>query len=312
MPPAHDLASFVRVADLGTFAATAQEIGLTASGVSRIITRLEERLGVKLLHRTTRRLVLTQEGEIYLLRARDILAAIEAAEAEVAAELGRPRGLIRINTGTAFGKHRLVRLLPEFQELYPDVAIELSISDPRIDPVAGQIDVTIRVGPLGDSPLVMQRLGEVRRIIAASPDYLARRGRPKRAADLMGHNCLLLSGFSHQANWPFRQNGQRQTVAVKGSISCDSAELLLDLALAGAGIVRLGDFLGERALADGRLVPLLEDCHEAEPTPISALILPGRQNIPRVRAFVDFLKTRMAAKRGVRAPEPERAFSGSA
>lgn len=293
MHPAGDIASFVRVVDLGSFAAAALEAGLTASGISRAVARLEHGLGVKLLHRTTRRLVLTQEGEIYLARARDILAALEAAEAEVTAARGRPQGLLRINAGTAFARHRLARLLPEFQALHPGIAIDLSVSDQRIDPVAGQIDVTIRVGPLDDGPLIRQRLGEVRRIIVASPDYLARHGTPLAPVDLLQHNCLLLSGFSHQASWPFCEDGRRFTLPVKGALSCDSADMLLDLALAGSGIIRLGDFLGEAALAQGRLVTLLGACHDDEPMPISALVLPGRQAIPRVRAFVDSLKTAM-------------------
>lgn len=298
MDPASDIAIFVRVVDRGSFAAAAQDVGLTASGLSRAVTRLEDRLGVRLLHRTTRKLVLTQEGELYLRRARDILAAVEAAEAEVAATRGRPRGLIRVDTGTAFARHRLARLLPEFQRLYPEVEIALSVGDRRIDPVAGQVDVTIRVGALADSALIGRRLGEVRRIIVASPDYLGRHGTPAKPADLLGHNCLLLSGFARQANWPFLVDGQRLLLPVRGSLSCDSADVLLDLALAGCGVIRLGDFLGEAALAEGRLVALLGDCHDPEPAPITALVLPGRQDIPRVRAFLDFLRERLQRGEG--------------
>src|SRR3954447_5681378 len=145
---------FVRVVDLGSFAAVAEETNLTPSGISKIVTRLEIRLGVRLLQRSTRRLVLTQEGETYALRCRDILAALEAADAEVTAGRGDPKGLIRINTGSAFGKHRLARLLPRFHALYPDISIDVSITDRRIDVIADQIDVAIRVGPLEDSSLL--------------------------------------------------------------------------------------------------------------------------------------------------------------
>jgi DNA-binding transcriptional LysR family regulator len=290
MHPTSDLAIFVRTIDLGTFAAVGAETGLTASGISRVVTRLESRLGAKLLHRTTRRLVLTQEGETFLVHARGILAAVEAAEADVASTLGRPRGHIRINSGSAFARHKLARLLPRFTAQYPEVTIDLSVNDHRIDPVTDQIDVTIRVGPLADSALIAVRLGEVRRIIAASPFYLERNGTPLRAADLMRHNCLLLNGFARLAQWPMFEDGNRVMMAVRGSVSCDSADVLLDLALAGVGLVRFGDFLGEAALADGRLVAVLDDCHDQDPQAITALILPGRQSIPRVRAFVDFLK----------------------
>ncbi len=291
MHPMSDIAFFVRTIDLGTFAAVGAEAGLTASGVSRVVTRLERRLGAKLLHRTTRRLVLTQEGETFLAHARGILAAVEVAEADIASILGRPRGHIRVNTGTAFARHKLARLLPQFTNQYPDITVDLSVNDQRIDPITDQIDITIRVGPLADSALIGVRLGEVRRIIAANPQYLKRHGIPRQAADLMRHNCLLLSGFSRLAQWPMFEGGKPVMIAVKGSVSSDSADVLLDLALAGAGLVRLGDFLGEAALAEGRLVPLLAQCHDPDPQPITALILPGRQLIPRVRVFVDFLKS---------------------
>lgn len=285
-----DIAIFVRTVDLGAFAAAGKEAGLTASAVARIVSRLESRLGAKLLHRSTRRLVLTQEGETYLHHARAIIARVEEAQAQIGAVKGRPQGLIRINTGTAFAKHKLVRLLPEFQTLYPDISVALTVGDQRIDPLLDQTDVTIRVGPLQDSGLVLLQLGTVHRVMVASPGYLARHGVPQHPRELLAHNCLQLSGFTRLAEWPVLEDGKRVMLPVKGSITCDSADLLLDLALAGVGIVRLGDFLGEQALADGRLVPLLTTLHDSDPTPLSALVLPGRQNIPRVRAFLTFLK----------------------
>jgi len=287
--PAGDMALFVRVAELGSFAAVALEIGQTPSGVSKALTRLEDRLGVKLLHRTTRKLVLTQEGETYLSHARPILAAIEAADAEVAGQGGVPQGLLRINTGTAFAKHRLAALLPGFQKAYPRITLSLSVNDHRIDPFADQIDVTIRVGALSDSDLIAHPLGSVHRIIAASPDYLARFGTPEQPGDLRAHNCLRLKAASAQTLWPMIENGQAIAYPISGTIECDSADLLLDFALAGLGIIRLGDFLGEKALADGRLIPLLAAYHNPTPAPITALILPGRQKLPRVRAFIDYL-----------------------
>ena len=291
--PTSDLAVFVRTVDLGSFAAVGLELELTASGVSRIVSRLERHLGTRLLHRTTRRLVLTQEGETFLVHARRILSAIEVAEADVASVHGRPRGHLRINSGTAFARHRLARLLPQFMEQFPDITVDLSVSDHRIDPIADQIDVTIRVGPLADSELIAVRLGEVRRVIAGSPRYLERRGVPSRPADLAQHICLQLTGFSRLAQWPMFEQGKRVMVPIKGSIRSDSADFLLDLALESAGLVRFGDFLGEAAVRDGRLVPVLLHCHDSDPQPITALVLPGRQDIPRVRAFVEFLKAKV-------------------
>lgn len=284
-----DITIFVRTIDLETFAAAGAEAGLSASAVARIVTRLETRLGVKLLARTTRRLSLTQEGEIYLSHGRAIIAAVEVAAAEVSVSRTHPRGLVRINTGTPFARLRLVGWLPAFQAQYPGITLDLTVSDQRGEPTFDQTDITIRVGPLADSGLILIPLGKVSRIIAASPDYLARHGTPQQPRDLLAHNCLLLSGFARLAQWPMFEGSKRILLPVKGNVTCNSADVVLGMALKGIGIARFGDFLAERAIADGRLVPLLTNCHDTDPTPISALVLPGRQNIPRVRALLDFL-----------------------
>jgi DNA-binding transcriptional LysR family regulator len=286
-----EIAIFVQVSEQGSFAAAAEELALTPSGVSKAITRLEDRLGVRLMQRTTRRLVLTGEGETLLARGREILAAIEAAEAEVTIARGKPRGLLKVNTGTAYAKHRLAPLLPAFQMRYPDISFDLSIADRRVDVIGEQIDVAIRTGGSGDSSLITRRIGDMRRIICASPAYIARHGAPLVPADLAKHNCLLLTGFARLAAWPMRVDGRIIDMNVKGTVVCDSAELLLDMTLAGLGIARFGDFLAEEALAKGLLVPLLVGYHVVEVAPISALMPPGRQHLPRVRAFVDFLAT---------------------
>ncbi len=290
--PSDEIALFVRVVEEGSFAAAAEGTALSPSGVSKAVSRLEERLGVRLLERSTRRLVLTQEGETLLARGREILAAIEAAEAEVTAGRGRPRGLLKVNTGTAFARHRLAPLLPAFHERYPEVRLALSVADRRIDVVGEQVDVAIRTGPLGDSTLIARNLGEARRVIFASPDYLARRGTPRRPGDLAGHTLLGIAGFSRLSEWPFRIDGRAVAVPVETHVLCDSAVVILDMALAGLGIGRLASFLVDDAVADGRLVPLLEDVHASERVPITALMPPGRQHVPRVRAFVDFLAGR--------------------
>ncbi|MGE0330513.1 MAG: LysR family transcriptional regulator [Ramlibacter sp.] len=283
------LALFVQTVDCGSFVAAGLAAGITASAAARIVSRLESQLGVKLLARSTRRLVLTQEGEAYLPHARAALAALAAGQDELAASQGRVQGLVRVNTGTAFARHRLARLLPAFHARYPGVQLDLTVTDRRIDPEAQQFDVTIRVGPLADSGLILKPLGTVRRIMAASPAYLARRGMPRTPLDLLQHDCLLLKGFARLAQWPMLQEGRRVLVPVAGSVRADSADVLLDLAVAGMGIVWLGDFLGEQALANGQLVPVLAGQYDDDPQPLSALILPGRQQVARVRAFVDFL-----------------------
>ncbi len=285
----------LRLADLGTLAAVADEAGLTPSGVSRIMSRLEEQMGVKLVHRSTRRLAFTSEGTVFLNYARQMLALAEAAEADLSQAQGEVRGHLRVNCGTAFARHRLAPLLPTFLSQYPNVTVDVSVSDYRIDPLENQIDVTIRVGRLEDSDLIAARLGTVQRVIAASPDYLKRRGTPTTLKDLAHHDCLLLKGFAEQAFWPMIENKTVVRTAVKGRVTADSADTLLQMAIEGVGIIRVGDFLGENALASGRLVELFRDRHDADPKPISALMLPGRHAIPRIRAFVDFLKDSTSA-----------------
>jgi len=164
--------------------------------------------------------------------------------------------------------------------------------------IGEQLDVAIRTGPLADSSLVARRLGEATRIIVASPAYLAKHGEPQQASDLKDHACLLITGFARLSEWPLLVDGKVTPVSVKPAVTCDNADILAEMALSGLGIARLASFVIEDAIADGRLKPLLVDSHVLEPVPITALMPPGRQNLPRVRAFIDFLLEH--------APEPVR------
>lgn len=289
----HDMAAFVQVVEKGSFAAAAKDLSLTPSAVSKIVTRLEQRLGIQLLTRTTRRLVLTEEGETYHLRCRDILAAIEAAESEVTSSGSHPRGHIRVNAGTAIGRHQLALLLPEFLAAHPDITIELGISDQQIDLVAENVDVALRAGPLADSGLVARRIADARRVICASPSYLEKRGTPTRPADLPNHNCILIAGLPHLARWAFYTRDGIDHIRVRGDLTTDNADVMVDLAIAGHGIIRMVDVHVARAVANGLLIPLLTKQHVVDPTPIWALTPPGRNRVPRVRAFLDFLIDRL-------------------
>ena len=288
---APEISAFVRVVEHGTFAAVASDTGYTSSGISRMMTRLEENLGAKLLFRSTRRLALTPEGEAFLPRAQAILEAIEVASAEMSEASAAPRGHIRLNCGTAFANYKLAPYVNRFRERYPQISLDIAVTDQRVDPISEQADVTVRVGDLDDSNLVSIPLGTVARVIAASPKYLARYGEPQTIRELSDHNCLLLSGFPQQASWPFRENSRLVKVKVQGALTSNSAETLLNAALAGSGIIRLGDFLGADALASGRLVPILTDLHDPTEQPITALVQPGRQSVPRIRAVIDFLRS---------------------
>jgi DNA-binding transcriptional LysR family regulator len=284
-----EIAQFVRVVERGSFAAAARESGLTPAGVSRAVSRLEDRLGVRLLQRTTRRLAVTPEGETLLARGREILGAIDAMEAEITATRGKPRGLVRLNAGTAYAKHCLLPLLPGFHARYPEIEIELGIDDRHVDVIAAQVDIAVRTGALADSTLVTRKLGEGARIICASRGYLRRHGRPRSPADLARHRCLRMTAAGRLGEWWMRQDGGLVPFRVKGWITCDSVDVMFDMVRHGIGIARLPSFLVRDDLKSGALIQLLAEHHVAEPFPVTALMPPGRQHLPRVRVLVDYL-----------------------
>jgi DNA-binding transcriptional LysR family regulator len=283
-----EMNGFVRVVERGSFAAAADDLGVTPSALSKLVTRIEDRLGVRLLTRTTRRLALTAEGDLFLTRSRDILASIEAAEAEVTAASQQPRGHLRISVGTALAKQILGPAIPVFLARYPDITTELHVSDRQIDLVAEQVDVAIRSGALGDSTLIARKIGDATRVICASPRYLKQHGSPGVPADLLQHNCLTLPGPAW-SQWPFHTHEGINRLAISGTFTSDNADLLLDMAVAGLGIARLADFMVARAVKQGTLVPLLQDSHIPESFPIHALTVPGRHRAPRIKAFIDFV-----------------------
>ncbi len=285
----NEMATFTRVVESGSFAHAAESLSLSPSAVSKIISRLEDRLRVKLLTRTTRKLALTVEGERYLEHAREILSAIEAAESEIAAARGKPSGVIRVNVGTAVGKHQLAPILGRFLEQYPEISVELSVTDRQIDIIAEQADVVLRTGALSDSSLQARKLTDSHRLICASPDYLARHGTPRVPADLLQHNCLLISRMPHLARWPFHTPEGINHLKVSGNLVVDNADILRDMAVRGLGIVRIGEVLVRSALARGTLVSLLEDVHAPETFPIWAVTPPGRARVHRIRLFIDYL-----------------------
>jgi len=286
-----EMNAFVRVIERGSFAAAAGDLGLTPSALSKLVSRIEDRLGVRLLTRTTRRLALTAEGELFVARSREILASIEAAEAEITAASRAPRGHLRISVATTYAKQILGPALPLFLARYPDITVELLVSDRQIDLVAEQVDVAIRSGWLGDSTLVARKIADARRLICASPLYLKKYGSPRVPADLLQHNCLTLTGFAQFNQWPFHTDEGINRLAISGTFASDNADLLLDAAVAGLGIVRLADFVAARAFQQGTLVPLLEDTHLSEPFPIHVVTVPGRHRTPRVKAFTEFMVT---------------------
>ena len=290
-----EMRAFVRSVELGGFSAASRDLDLTPSALSKLVTRMEDRLGVRLMNRTTRKLALTAEGEAYFASAKRILTDIEEAEAEVTRFSAQPKGLLRINVGVAFAMHQLAPALPKFLERYPDIELEITVTDRLVDLLEEGADVAIRTGNLRDSSLVAKKICDLHRVICASPAYLKKHGVPKTPEDLAHHNCVSISGAPQLRRWPFdnvtagsAQHGIR-SVDVTGNVSANNAETLLQLAATGVGIIRLSDVIVAEGIRAGWLVPLLTDVHHVEPLPLSAVYPHGKHKSPRVAAFVNFM-----------------------
>lgn len=289
---ARALELFAAVAGEGSFSAAGRKLGLTPSAVSRAIDRIEARLGVRLLLRTTRALALTAEGQAYLSAARRILADLDDAEQAIA-DQGAPRGRLRVSASLAHGRQCIVPLLGDFVRLHPHILVDIGLTDAVVDVAGGQADVAIRFGPLADSGLTARKLGETRRVIVASPDYLACHGTPQVPEDLHEHACLNFNFRRVEPVWPFRRDGRDYALAVRGSIEANNGETLAQLATAGVGITRVGAFSVVERIAAGRLVPILEQYNPGDVEAIHAVFVGGANTPARVRAFVDFLAERL-------------------
>lgn len=287
---AFEMEVFIAVVAAEGLTAAAEPLGMTASAVSKLINRLEVRLGTKLLHRTTRKLQLTPEGSAFHERCLRILDDIDCAEHE-AAQVGSPRGRVRINSQVAFGVHYLLPRLPEFLQRYPDVQLDVTLSDIVVDLLDGRSDVAIRTGPLPDSRLTQRRLGASRVVVVASPDYLRRTGMPAEPKDLRQHQRLGLSYARHVDAWPFIDRaGKHIAIPPSGPLRVGDGESLRQMALAGFGLARLGRYHVGADLVAGRLVPLLEDWNPGDVEDIHAVFVgPGRHVPARVRVLLDFL-----------------------
>jgi DNA-binding transcriptional LysR family regulator len=286
---ANEMAAFVRVVDAQGFSAAAPALGLTPSAVSKLVTRLEARLGVRLLQRTTRALHLTQEGEAFYESARRIVDDIDTLERRIVEGRGTPQGLLRVTTSLAFATHQLAPVLAEFLTRYPAIQCALLPTDRMVDMVEEGIDVAIRIGRLADTSFMARRIGVDRRVICASPDYLARHGTPRHPEELLRHNCILSRERAHLNRWAFSIAGEVREIEVTGRLAVDEGDAQLQLALQGIGIVRLTRLTVAQAVRGGRLVSLLPDFSAEQPLPINAVYPHRRHLAPKVPAFVDFL-----------------------
>lgn len=285
-----EMAVFVRVVESGGFSAAARAAGLTPSAVSKLIGRLEDRLGARLLHRTTRSISLTHEGVAFYQRSVRILKDIDEAEQAISQLHAVARGRLKVNAAVAFATYQIVPILPEFLEMYPQVHLELTVTDRIVDVVEEGVDVAIRLGARVDSSLISRQLAVDHRIICAAPAYLKRHGRPETPADLGRYNCLTWIGNQGALNdWPFIGPQGPYTVTVSGNTEVNNGETLYEMALAGLGIVRIAGFRVGDAIKAGRLVPLLTEHHRDEPLAIHAVYPHRRHLLPKVRSFVDFL-----------------------
>ena len=293
---------FVRVVELGSFSAAARKLRITPSAVSKLITRMEERLGIPLVIRTTRSLTLTPEGGEYYERARRIVSEIEEAEESVASGSGTPRGYLRVNSNIPFAWHILNPLIPRFLASYPGIMLDLILSDLTVDLIGERADIAIRTGNLSDSALKARKLLESRRMVVAAPDYLSRRGCPQTPEDLAEHNCLSFNLRRNLDEWPFvegRRNERVSRIAISGDVRVDNGETMRQLALAGVGIARLSEFHVGRDIEEGRLVRILEEFNPGDTEPIHAIYVAHDLVPSRVRAFIDFLVENLPKSEGI-------------
>ncbi|MER8380564.1 LysR family transcriptional regulator [Mesorhizobium sp. M0142] len=291
-----EMAAFAAIAEVRSFTKAAARIGRDATILSRRLASLEERLGVRLLHRTTRSVSLTEAGSEFLVRIRAILAAVDEAEAVASAHAGGgPRGVLRLALPGSFGRMWIGPLLPQFLAEFPDVRIEAEFSNRFVDLVAENFDVAVRLGALEDSRLVARKVATRRRLLCAAPSYLARRGTPAAPEALLEHSCLGFSGFQTFPAWEMTDTtGRRVSIEVSGPLVTDDAEVLVEAAVQGVGLMMSTDWLVGRELADGRLVPVLEDWTLADEGAVYVVMPSAKGQAAKTRAFADWIGKRFA------------------
>ncbi|MEQ5838340.1 LysR family transcriptional regulator [Paraburkholderia acidicola] len=281
-----DVALFMRAALLANVSAAGREFGLSAAVASARIAQLERLLGARLLHRTTRRISLTQDGEVFMVQAQTLLDAADAARASVGRAQAEPQGRLRVAMSSSFGRQHISPVIPEFLRRHPGVSIDLRVTDQLVDLIDAGVDVAIRIGALKDSSLIARRLAENRRVICCSPAYLAERGTPHHPSDLTTHECIVLS---NQRDWGFTTPAGHLNVRVGGRLDADNGEVLRDALLAGFGIALRSTWDVAPYLRSGELVTVLDSYPLAKTVALWA-VYPSRAFVPpKTVAFIDFL-----------------------
>ncbi|MEM1256331.1 MAG: LysR family transcriptional regulator [Cyanobacteria bacterium P01_H01_bin.21] len=282
-----ELIAFVESVEIGSFSAAARSLGTTPSAISKRITKLEDRLGIRLLQRTTRSLSLTAEGTIYYERVARLLQELDDVNDSIISG-GKPRGKLTVNTSLDFGQRFLVKRLPIFLAQYPEIEVNLQLTERIVDLVTEGVDVAIRLGDLKDSSLIRRHLGTAAFVLCVSPNYLETHGQPTTPADLMNHNCMCYNFDGQPLAWEFLIDGTWQTVPISGSFNSDSGESLKNAVLNGLGFARLLSFHVQEELENGQLVSLFAD--QMPPGLATQAVFTHRRNLsPRVQVFLEFL-----------------------
>ncbi|MGL4963662.1 MAG: LysR family transcriptional regulator [Inquilinus sp.] len=298
--------SFVRVAERGSLSAVARELGVGQSTITRHLRELEEAVGVPLLSRTTRRVTMTDEGSRYYADCVQILRLVDQAGDEARATRGAPAGMIRISCTAAFGVLQVSRLIFAFQDRFPDITVDLGLTDDYVDLVREGVDIALRLGPLTDSSMRLRALGRSRRLMVAAPAYLAARGRPAVPQDLTGHEGIRMTNVAGSETLTLEgPDGERHAVPFGGRFRVDHGLAAREALAAGRGIGPAHRWLVDDLLADGRVEAILPG-YAPPPVPLNMLIVPERAGIARVRLLVDFLAERIAGIPGIETSRPER------
>ncbi|RUT00548.1 transcriptional regulator [Dulcicalothrix desertica PCC 7102] len=296
MDKLNSLVIFVRAAQYLSFSEAARQLGTSPSTVSKAVLRLEEDMGIRLMNRTTRSITLTADGEAFYNRCRQILAELEEAELEVKRSLTTPTGTLRIDLSSELARLHIIPALPRFLAQYPDLKVDVSLTNRMVDLIEESIDAVVRIGIGKDNRLIMQRLATAKFIVCAAPNYLQKYGTPTTIADLHNHNCInFISAWTGKSyDWRLQQDGEEISLAVEGNIRLDNGEAILATAIAGVGIAQLYNYVAAGTIAEGKLKPILQ--HYALPGSPISIVYPQRRHLSaKVHAFVEFMQELMNA-----------------
>ena len=285
---------FVAVVESGSFSAAAERLSMTKSAVSKRISSLEDNLGTRLFHRSTRKLTLTEAGEQFSDYARNSLFIAQQGINATTLHQGKPKGTLKINAPMTFSRLHLVPLLKEFLDLYPDIKVILNMDDKIVDMIEGGYDVGIRIGELKDSSLIAKRLAKCDSVVCASPEYLTEYGIPKTPSDLKDHNCIYYSLFQAGVEWTFFRDNEKSKVEPKGNFVVNNSDAIGEMLLQGLGICQMPTFIVRKYLDSGQLIEVLDDYNLPQHNIYA--VYPERRHVPeKVRVFLEFLENRLSS-----------------